>query len=162
MLIKLKKKQIHDLIYNREVIIICSLPFILGFFIYFIESNFTLCPLMNLTNLPCPLCGIGRSFSELTHMDFIDAINYNLMITIMAPFLLLIIILQCMPRKIKRFVFAFTLKHFRVINILANLVFIMFLAYGILRISDQIFHFWHMKNITPRYTLLNLIRNIFR
>jgi multisubunit Na+/H+ antiporter MnhF subunit len=41
------------------------------------ESSWTICPFKNLTNLPCPGCGITRAFLHMGHLDFVTAVELN-------------------------------------------------------------------------------------
>ncbi len=45
---------------------------------------FPLCPLLNLTGIACPGCGLTRGFHSLFHGDIIPAIDFNLLIPVWA------------------------------------------------------------------------------
>jgi hypothetical protein len=40
-------------------------------------GSFELCPMMHLTGLPCPGCGVTRSMIHCTHGDFAGAMAYH-------------------------------------------------------------------------------------
>lgn len=43
----------------------------------FVRRTFSICPFYTITNIPCPLCGLTRSFSSAMHLDFIQASVYH-------------------------------------------------------------------------------------
>lgn len=55
------------------------------------HSNFfPICPLLNLTGIACPGCGLTRSFHALFHGDFVKALDYNAMIPVYAILLIVL------------------------------------------------------------------------
>ncbi len=55
------------------------------------HSNFfPICPLLNLTGIACPGCGLTRGFHALFHGDFVRALDYNAMIPIYAILLIIL------------------------------------------------------------------------
>ena len=45
---------------------------------------FPSCPLLTITGIACPGCGLTRGFHELFHGNFISALDYNAMVPIYA------------------------------------------------------------------------------
>lgn len=39
--------------------------------------SLSLCPFLNLTGIPCPLCGVTRSFGAMLHGQLGRAVGYN-------------------------------------------------------------------------------------
>ncbi|MBL7129288.1 MAG: DUF2752 domain-containing protein [Ignavibacteria bacterium] len=51
-------------------------------FFYFLDSDFaksnqSYCLFINITGLPCPFCGLSRSFRGLVNLNFEDCLYYN-------------------------------------------------------------------------------------
>jgi hypothetical protein len=45
---------------------------------------FPVCPLLSLTGFACPGCGLTRGFHSLFHGDFIDALDFNMLVPVWA------------------------------------------------------------------------------
>jgi len=154
-------KGIRTLIFNKNVLFIFILPFLLGFILYYIKSNFTICALMNFTHIPCPACGLSRAFGELTHFNLINAIRYNIGIVILAPFFLIVVITQLLSVKIKKEIYKFCIKNINIIRISLSFIIIFFLINGIIRIIDHFTHIFGFIDLTPKITILKIIKKIF-
>jgi hypothetical protein len=51
-------------------------------FFYFLDTDFaksneSYCIFINVTGLPCPFCGLSRSFRGLVNLNFADCLYYN-------------------------------------------------------------------------------------
>jgi len=62
------------------------------------------CPLLTLTNVPCPFCGMGRSFSSLTDFKIARSFYYNPMgfifYLITGSLFVIVLVLSIFNRKI--------------------------------------------------------------
>lgn len=155
----LNKNDMYNYIYNKIFLIIYLTPFVGGFILYYFKSSFTVCPLMTLTEIPCPACGLTRAFEEIVHLHFIEALQYNLMIIVLIPVLIMLIILQLMPLNYKNKIFTFLAVNIKIINNILIGLFILFLLLGFIRIFDKFYHFINFKDITPDKTILKFIKN---
>lgn len=54
---------------------------------FFVGHNFILCPTKSIFGLPCPGCGLTRSFISFFNGDFCEALYYNINIIIILPVL---------------------------------------------------------------------------
>jgi len=54
--------------------------------------SFIICPSKSMFNFDCYLCGMTRAFIAMFHLKFMDAINYNPLIVIFYPLLILLAI----------------------------------------------------------------------
>ena len=98
-------------------------------------SGPTLCPMRLITGLPCPGCGLTRSWTAAAHGHVADAFSYNLFgpISLIAvtAFVIAVAVLQARHRPMTA-----------VVRVLQNPVVIALVAiwvlYGIARVVDQI------------------------
>ncbi|OHD10815.1 MAG: hypothetical protein A2086_15110 [Spirochaetes bacterium GWD1_27_9] len=161
----IKTKDIRLFFYNKFFLVIYLLPFIAGFVLYYFNSNdffnstYSVCLFMNLTNLPCPACGMSRGFIELSHLHIIEAISYNPSIIILALLLIILIIIQLLPSK--KPIYKFAIANIEKINYFLSILFILLCIFGLIRIFDKFFHFFNFKDITPSITILKFILNQF-
>lgn len=51
------------------------------------EYSFIFCPLKGLFNYDCYLCGMTRAFISIFHLNFIKALEYNLLVIVFYPLL---------------------------------------------------------------------------
>ncbi|HUF03648.1 MAG TPA: DUF2752 domain-containing protein [Aridibacter sp.] len=58
--------------------------FVVGWFDPGKASFFPGCPLLNVTGLACPGCGLTRGFHELFHGNFLAALDFNALVPIYA------------------------------------------------------------------------------
>lgn len=98
-------------------------------------SGPTLCPMRLITGLPCPGCGLTRSWTAAAHGDFADAFSYNifgpvsLIATIMFVTAVGILLIRGRPAaSITR-----VLRHPIVIAVV-----VIWVLYGIARVVDQL------------------------
>lgn len=56
------------------------------------QGLFPTCPLLNLTGLACPGCGLTRGFHALFHGEFLTALGFNAMLPIFAAVFLYLLI----------------------------------------------------------------------
>lgn len=153
----LKKKTLYNLFYNRFYLFISLVPFVLGFFMYYRIPRFSICYLMNLTHIPCPFCGLTRSFSFITHFQFLKAFEHNVLIIFFAPFFLSVFIVQLLPAEVKGTLFYHSVKKRKSINWVFYIFMIIVLLYGLLRALDVKYHFLGLHNPLPGFTLLQLL-----
>jgi hypothetical protein len=153
----IKKSELKILIFNRLLLIVFLLPFFGGFVLYYFHSGFSVCMLMNLTGLPCPACGLTRAFQELSHLHFIEAIQYNISILIISPVIFFFLIIQLLPINLKKKVYFFLNDNIKSFNLILTILFIIFILLGFLRIFDKFFHFINFKDITPDKILINFV-----
>ena len=156
----INKRALKDFIFNKIYLLLFSIIIILLFFLYFIEGKYSICLLMNLTHIPCPFCGLSRGFSYLLHLQFSTALKYNLLIILYAPVITGIIIIQILPKRIKINLYFILLKELKLINIFFNVLIIISLIFGIIRIFDHFFHFINFKEVTPDKTILKYLKSL--
>jgi hypothetical protein len=150
----ISKRELRFLIFNRFYAFILFIPYALGFVMYFFPVKFSICLFMNLTNLPCPACGLSRAFGELSHLHFIEAFSYNPMIAIYTLFFITYLVINFLPVNIKKKLYRLMLTHTNKVNLTFKLIFFIFVGFGVLRIADTFFHFINFKNVTPEITFL--------
>lgn len=154
-------KDIKFFIFNNNLLLILIPIFFLSFILYYIgKDNFSICPLMNLTHIPCPLCGMSRAFIELSHLNFISAIKYNIFVIILFPLFIIIFIVQLLPFNIKKIIYKFCIKNISKIRITVIIIISLFILHGIIRIIDYFTHIFDFINLTPKITLLKIIKNV--
>ena len=116
---------------NKPRFFIILLIIILGA-VYFVfdplkSSFFPSCPFKSFTGLDCPGCGSQRAIHELMHLNFKKAFEYNALLVLSVPYLLLLIIFnfesvkQRFP-KLERILFGW--KSVWIISIIVILFFI--------------------------------------
>ena len=71
-------------------IIFCG-SFYVWFFNPTTQGFFPTCPLLKMTGLACPGCGLTRGFHALFHGDFLTALGFNAMLPIYAVIFLYIL-----------------------------------------------------------------------
>ena len=86
----------NSLLKNKSVFFIIFLALILGV-IYSVfdplkSSYFPSCPFKSVTGLDCPGCGSQRAFHELLHLNFRKAFEYNALLVLSIPYLLLLMV----------------------------------------------------------------------
>lgn len=63
--------------------------FLLAFFYflahYFFDINLVVCPSKLIYGLPCPSCGTTRAFISLVNGDFLVALSYNFLWSVLIP-----------------------------------------------------------------------------
>lgn len=150
----IKEKFIKDLVYNRVYHALFLLPFVLGFALYYTKERFSICLLINLFHLPCPLCGMSRAFIQLSHLKVAEAISYNLLIVIYAPIFLFFGLLILVPAGIKDRIYNFMIKRLTLFNILFLIFILITFTYGIIRIFDVFYHFAEFRSVVPENTIL--------
>ena len=88
-------------------LLLLLLPVVLFLFYSFDPATdpfFPLCPFRMATGLECPGCGSQRAIHSLLHFDLGSALNYNLLMVLALPYILLGVWLewlgggQCYPR----------------------------------------------------------------
>ena len=93
--IKINHKYL-SIIKNKPRFFIILLIIILGA-VYFVfdplkSSFFPSCPFKSFTGLDCPGCGSQRAIHELMHLNFKKAFEYNALLVLSVPYLLLLIV----------------------------------------------------------------------
>lgn len=64
---------------------------------------FPKCPFRLLTNLPCAGCGSQRAIHSLLHLDIKQALEYNVMVVVFLPILLILAVSSLFRTKYPRF-----------------------------------------------------------
>ena len=116
---------------NKPRFFIILLIIILGA-VYFVfdplkSSFFPSCPFKSFTGLDCPGCGSQRAIHELMHLNFKKAFEYNALLVLSIPYLLLLMVFnfesvkQRLP-KLERILFGW--KSVWIITIIVILFFI--------------------------------------
>ena len=76
----------------KRLLLISTIVLFVALLYFFIDARFVnffpRCPFYALTGFFCPGCGSQRALSSLLHGDFLQAINYNVLMVICLPFLL--------------------------------------------------------------------------
>lgn len=123
--IKLSKKAIN---FRLLLLLIFSLPITLSVFYAYTDHNSPFsCPILAFTGVPCPGCGLTRSFLSLVKLEIKNSFSYHLFGPILFVFLLVIIIYLLTEilskRKTKRrYILLFTTKRNQVILIISILI----------------------------------------
>ncbi|MEW5692504.1 MAG: DUF2752 domain-containing protein [Candidatus Hydrogenedentota bacterium] len=81
------------------------------YFFYF--SSLFICPFKTITSLPCPSCGMTRSFEQFINLNFISAFLYNPLFFFIYLFIVLFIVYSLI-------VLLFKLPRIRIVNITAQ------------------------------------------
>lgn len=63
-----------------------AIIFIIAYFVCLRKLFYSICPVVIITGIPCPACGMTRAFFQLLHMDFNGAFETH-------PFIYVIVIL---------------------------------------------------------------------
>ena len=64
-----------------------------------LEYGPKICPLNHLVGIPCPFCGLTRSFLEIGQFNLVEAVKYHILgIPLFAAFLILPVLLMVRPR----------------------------------------------------------------
>ena len=103
LILKIRKKfkikinhRYLSIIKNKPRFFTILLIIILGA-VYFVfdplkSSYFPSCPFKSVTGLDCPGCGSQRAFHELLHLNFRKAFEYNALLVLSIPYLLLLMV----------------------------------------------------------------------
>ena len=103
LILKIRKKfkikinhRYLSIIKNKPRLFIILLIIILGA-VYSVfdplkSSFFPSCPFKSVTGLDCPGCGSQRAIHELLHLNFKKAFEYNALLVLSVPYLLLLIV----------------------------------------------------------------------
>lgn len=104
---------------NNIIIVLLGISFIM----IILEYNIGIpCIFNKVTNLYCPGCGITRSIKSLLSLDFYQAFRYNMLTTILLPFLVFY------------FIYSFILKKdLKLPNYFWYTLLIIIISFGILR-----------------------------
>ncbi|HOL57777.1 MAG TPA: DUF2752 domain-containing protein [Spirochaetota bacterium] len=157
------KRDIRFFIFNHNLLWVLISIFVLSFGLYFIgEDNFSVCPLMNITHIPCPLCGMSRAFIEFSHLHFFNAIKYNILVIFIFPFFITLFIIQLLPLSIKKKVYKLCIKNINIIRIVLIITIFLFIFHGIIRIIDHFTNIFGFMDLTPKITVLKIIKKILR
>ncbi len=62
------------------VVVMSATAFAVGYFNPVTAGFFPVCPLLKLTGIACPGCGMTRGLHALLHGDFVSALDYNLLL----------------------------------------------------------------------------------
>lgn len=98
------------------------------FIVYFYRELFQ-CPFYALTGLYCPGCGSGRAMTSILHLDFLAAMQYNILAVLALPLVGYYFVGRYLAIVIGREV----LPIFKTSVLAFNIVLILILVYGILR-----------------------------
>jgi len=81
---------------NKSVFFIIFLALIFGAIYFVFDPSegmfFPSCPFKSFTGLDCPGCGSQRAIHELMHLNFKKAFEYNALLVLSVPYLLLLIV----------------------------------------------------------------------
>jgi hypothetical protein len=154
----IRKISLKNIVFNRLYSIIFVLPFFLGFILYYFPNKYSVCLLMNVTQLPCPFCGMGRAFCYLSHFKFVEAFSYNWLVFLYAFLFFLFLFINLLPLKSKKTIYLYSVKILDKINYIALIVVSVTLVFGLVRNVDSINHMMIFKDIVPEYTLLKLLK----
>lgn len=118
---------------NKLVLLLLIILLVFGILVVFVfDIN---CPFKSLFSIPCPGCGLTRSFRCLFKGDIIGALNYNILSIFIFIFLSLLVILLIIDlfRKsnyLNKYLLFFE-KHYLIIIILVCISFIINIIRGI-------------------------------
>ena len=81
---------------NRIIIKLCSILLLGGAFIYYFFFNnpsdkgtvFLRCPSNFIFGINCPGCGSQRAIHHLLHFEFLEALRFNALLTIIFPLII--------------------------------------------------------------------------
>jgi hypothetical protein len=151
---------LRTLLFDRRTLIAAAAPFVLGFILFYVttseKNSFSICLLINVAHVPCPSCGLSRSFAYLTHGRFMDAFSYNWLIIPAAALFASIIVLQLAPLNQRKRVYRILLRRFTTVSWFFKILGILYILYGIVRVVDIYVDFIGMRDVVPDITLLKL------
>ncbi|ORM25171.1 DUF2752 domain-containing protein [Williamsia sp. 1135] len=98
-------------------------------------SGPTLCPMRLITGLPCPGCGLTRSWIAAAHGDFADAFSYNIFgpVSLIATIMFVTVVGVLLIRGRPAATITPVLRHPIVIAVV-----VVWVLYGIARVVDQL------------------------
>ena len=86
----------NSLLKNKSVFFIIFLALILGVIYFVFDPSkglfFPSCPFKSLTGFDCPGCGSQRAIHEILHLNFKKAFEYNALLVLAIPYILLFFI----------------------------------------------------------------------
>ncbi|WP_207839931.1 DUF2752 domain-containing protein [Williamsia soli] len=98
-------------------------------------SGPTLCPMRLITGLPCPGCGLTRSWTAAAHGDVADAFSYNIFgpVSLLATIMFVVAVGILLVRGRPAATITPVLRHPIVIAVV-----VVWVLYGIARVVDQL------------------------
>ncbi len=118
---------------NKFTTIISLLVIIISFILPPDGLGRSTCGLYILTKLPCPACGLTRSVTSISHMEFVKAFYYHPFGFIFYIIFLFLAIYNFMPEKIKNIIKVFFAKNEDIIKYILLFLIASFIIYGIAR-----------------------------
>lgn len=119
---------------SKPLQLIVAIIWLLTFIMPKTGLGFNICPVRIVTDFPCPLCGITRSLTCISHGDFSAAFNYHplgfLVYLILAGTTLPLLL---PPRKMK-FLKKWLTSHLKIIKFLSKGLLWTFLGYWLFRV----------------------------
>jgi len=118
---------------NKIITITSLLVIIISFILPPDGLGRSTCGLYILTKLPCPACGLTRSVTSISHMQFAKAFYFHPFGFIFYMIFLFLAIYNFMPEKIKNIISVFLVKNENIIKYAVTLIIFLFVIYGIAR-----------------------------
>lgn len=117
------------------------------------SGQYTICPLFNITGLPCPGCGSIRAVNTLFHFKLPQALLYN-------PFAVLLLISSIIyliirtSKRLSEITFMILVKNIKIVNRFFLITAVLWIIYGLVRLflPDLIIP------IKPDFLLINIFK----
>jgi hypothetical protein len=94
-----------------------------------------LCYFRNLFQLPCPGCGLTRSFTNVAHLRFADAFHYHPFGLVLFPLMLAVVVVSLLPRARRETVAAWLDHREKSVRRTYHVAVMAFLLFGVVRLA---------------------------